>query len=388
MPDNPSPEKFPAEINPAAGATHGTEPLNRKATGKLIQDYFSEQHDKNLKEHLKARLTTLILRWVVGLAGAALFAGPIVRVILTEETDRQILSQPDGLVFLLPGLVLLLISFFETPWSRGWPAPMFLAIAVAAFDVYYFDTGPEWLIPLMVVIAALAFVAALVSYQFQQMATPKPLKELEKEIDELMEKQFREMIREAREKLPIPAHRLEGPGVQFLKSFPKMERLNRPEVLARVGTDKIPRVSPIGVVAIDFGTQNALVLEGAVDLKSGDCDYMTVHQFDYRDISAITWSGDAWMLSGGAAAGSPQASADQPNRDGAGSEQRATSRKPAPRREELAIRLRSHHDVTFVLRDALVSDRLKDKSFGHIERIEKVRAVWERLANARAAAPG
>ncbi|MBU1212585.1 MAG: hypothetical protein KJ587_15105 [Alphaproteobacteria bacterium] len=361
-------------------------PASRKAVERLLIDYFSKQHDRNLREYLKAKVTTLMLRWVVGLTGVALFLAPIIKVIITEETDRQILGQADGLVFLLPGLLLMVLSGVEPLWSRGWPAPMFLAIGIAAFDVFYFDTGPAWLIALMIGVAAMAFVAAVLSYSYQQKLAPKPLADLEKEIDELTAVQFRDFVRDARAHLPIPAGRLEGPGVLFLKCFPKPGRLNKPDILARIGTDRIPRMSPIGVSAFDFGEHDVLVLEGAVDLKTGDAVYLTAHQFAYQDISAVIWGSDVWPRPAAGVSGSKQMPAK--TEAGSGVMPTLSTKKPSVLRlEEFKILLRSTHAVEILFHDGSLAERLEDQDFGRIEDTAKIRAVWDALAKMRMMAP-
>ncbi|KUO53876.1 MAG: hypothetical protein APF80_16930 [Alphaproteobacteria bacterium BRH_c36] len=357
-------------------------PSNRKAIERLLIDYFSKQHDRNLREYLKAKVTTLTLRWVVGLTGMALFLTPVIKVILTEETDRQILGQSDGLVFLLPGLLLMVLSGIEPLWSRGWPAPMSLAIGIAAFDVLYFDTGPPWLIALMIAIAAMAFIAAVVSYVYHKNQVPKPLAELEKEIDELTAVQFRDFVHDARAHLPIPAGRLEGAGVQFLKCFPKRERLNKPDILARIGTDSIPRMSPIGVSAFDFGEDDVLVLEGAVDLKTGDAVYLAAHQFAYQDISAVIWGSDVWPRPVADISSSKQSTAKTV--PGSGVMPARSSKKPSVLRlEEFRILLRSTHAVEILFHDSSLAERLEDQDFGRIEDTAKIRVVWDALAKNR-----
>jgi len=368
------------------------EPANRAAIENLLNDYFTKQHDRKWNEHLKSRWTTLILRWVVGVIGVALFAAPIVKVILTEETDRQILGQPDGLVFLLPGLLLVAMSWIAALWSRGWPTPMLFAIAIAAFDVYYFDTGPDILIPFMVAVAALALAAGLISYVYNQRKEPKSLAELEKDIDDLTARQLKEFVRQARTHLPIPPSRFDGTNVHCLKCFPKRRRLNRPDILARIGTDKIPRMSPIGVCAFDFGEADVVVLEGAVDLKSGEAVYLSAYQFAYRDISSLIWHSDVWPKPGASVPGSspdPATVAVRTEDDGkiAATPSGRRSRKPAVLRlEEFKILLKSAHAIEILFHDGSLAKHLEDKNFGPVEDTQKIRAVWEQLASKRSAA--
>ncbi len=385
MQENASSGPGPATNGVSGSTPTGEAKAKRKAIENLLNDYFSKQHDRNLKEYLKAKLTTLMLRWVVGLTGLALFAAPIVKVILTEETDRHILGQADGLVFLLPGLLLMVLSLFEALWSRGWPAPMFLAIAVATFDVFYFDTGPAWLIPLMILIAAMAFGAAVLSYFYQQRQAPKSLADLEKEIDELTAIQFRDFVRDARAHLPIPAGRLEGANTHYLKCFPKRHRLNMPDIIARVGTDKIPRVSPIGVCAFDLGENDVAVLEGAVDLKSGEAVYLTVHQFAYQDISAVIWGSDVWPKSradGSASKSKPAMLEGRPEIVPG----RGSKKPPVLRLEEFKILLKSTHAVEILFHDGSLAGRLEDQDFERIEDTARIRTIWDGLAKKRAAA--
>lgn len=366
-------------------AFDGENQADRKAIETLLNDYFSKQHDRNLKEYLKAKVTTVMLRWVVGLTGLALSAAPIVKVIVTEETDRQILGQADGLVFLLPGLLLMVISLVGGLWSRGWPAPMFLAIAIAAFDVFYFETGPAWLIPLMIFIAALAFVAALVSYFYQRRQAPKSLADLEKEIDELTAVQFREFVRDARAHLPIPADRLDGNNTHYLRCFPKRDRLNVGDIVARIGTDAIPRVSPIGVCAFDLGENDVAVLEGAVDLKTGEAVYLTVHQFAYQDVSAVIWSSDVWPKSHATRSDDvPKVSKSEAGQETG--EARNANKPPVLRLEQFKILLKSTHAVEILFHDGALAGRLEDKDFERIEETDRIRAIWDALARKRSAA--
>lgn len=371
----------------------GQRPASPKVIDALISDYFSRHYERKWNEYLKSRWSTLILRWVVGLIGAVLFAAPIVKVILTEETDRQILGQPDGLVFLAPGLLLMGLSLFAALWSRGWPAPMSIAIAIAAFDVYYFETGPELLIPFMIAVAALALTAGLVSYLSSQRNAPKSLAELEGEIDELIASRFKTCLRHARAQLPIPAGRFEGTNVLCLRCFPKRQRLNRPDVMVRIGTDRIPRMSPIGICAFDLGDNDVIVLEGAVDLRTGNAVYVSAHQFAYQDISSLTWESDIWLSTAKNAAGANLKPAPAtPATTGQNTKPPVTGgrrgkRPPVVRLESLKIVLKGHDAVQILFQDGSLAKELEDKDFNPVETTGNIRAVWERLSSKRAAAP-
>ena len=153
-------------------------------------------------------------------------------------------------------------------------------------------------------------------------------------------------------------------------------------MLARIGTDGVPRMSPIGLAAFDFGPDDVLVFEGAVDLSTTQAVYMRVHQFTYENIVAANWSSDVWPPPVSAAIPQRAASA-QDAKGGSGSGKGNKERASVMRRDELQIRLRGQHDVNLVFRDGSLAERLEDKPFDRIEKMERIKDVWTRLSARR-----
>lgn len=355
---------------------------------KKLQAYLSKQLDSSIRaqvlEQLRARLATRILGSLVGCVGLILVAWPIGKVIYTEERDRQLLAQPDGLMFLLPGFVLLGIAVSMFISKRSWLLPMLAAIAVTALDVYYYNVGPEWLTPYLIPVMASCALIALAIAVGSALGTRKKtetVESVEQEIDAETDKQFRLLVEAAPALLPLPQGRMTLQRVDYLKTFPKRNRLHRPDIFARIGKDGIPRMSPIGVTAFDFGEKDVLVLEAAIDLKTGDYVYMTAHQFAYHDISAVIWSSDVWPKPGTFVSnyqvGEPKPEEPKGN-EGKGSD------KPVLRLEELDILLKSNHSLKILFHDGALADRLQNEKFNRIEDNKKIRLVWEKLAKARA----
>lgn len=347
--------------------------LSDKEIKALLRDYFSRRYDESVRRFLAAEATTRFTRWVIGLAGAAIFAAPFIKVILTEETDRQLIGQLEGQLFLLPGFLLLMIAGVAPLWAKGWPLPMALSIGVAALDLYVFQVGHVFIIYALLALAAAVFLWDIRSF-FSDRRKPKSVMEFEAHIDDWTERQLRKLIDQARVDLPIGPGRLNGGQTLLLKSFPKANRLARETIMARIGTDGIPRMSPVGLAAFDFGDKDLLVFEGAVDLNTTQPVYMRLHHVPYSSISSVNWSSDAWppeLAAQQAAAGSTAQS---------GGQTAGKSRTAMLWKDALEIRLRGHSDVSVIFRDGSLAERLEDKPFKGVEKIERIKEVWEKLA--------
>lgn len=347
--------------------------LSDKEIKALLRDYFSRQYDENVRQFLSAEATTRFTRWVIGLAGAAIFAAPFIKVILTEETDRQLIGQLEGQLFLLPGFLLLIIASLTPLWSKGWPLPMALSIGVAALDLYVFDVGHVFIIYALLALAALVFLWDIRSFLGER-RKPKSVKEFEAHIDDWTERQLRKLIEQARADLPIGQGRLNGSNTILLKSFPKANRLARETIMARIGTDGVPRMSPVGLAAFDFGDKDLLVFEGAVDLNTTQAVYMRLHHVPYSSISSVNWSSDAWppeMLAQQSGGGGSASGGGQPP---------SRLRTAVVWKDALEIRLKGQRDVSVIFRDGSLAERLEDKPFKGVEKIERIKEVWERLA--------
>lgn len=349
--------------------------LSDKEIKALLKDYFSRKYDENVRQYLAAEATTRFTRWVIGLAGAAIFAAPFIKVILTEETDRQLIGQLEGQLFLLPGFLLLMIAAISPLWSRGWPFPMALSIGVAALDLYVFQVGHVWIIYALLALASAVLFWDIRSFLGER-EKPKSVKEFEVHIDHWTDQQLRNLIEMARADLPIGSGRLNGNQTLLLKSFPKTNRLDREACMARIGTDGVPRMSPVGLAAFDFGDKDVLVFEGAVDLNTTRAVYMRLHQFSYDSISSINWSSDAWPPE---TAGGKSSPAEGPTPSGTG-QVTGKGHTVMVRKDALEIRLKGQHDVSIVFRDGSLAERLEDKPFKPVEKIEKIKEVWDKFS--------
>ncbi|MCH9806110.1 MAG: hypothetical protein K0U74_00090 [Alphaproteobacteria bacterium] len=349
---------------------------------KLLADYFSRKYDETVRQHLAAEATTSFTRWIIAAIGAALFAAPFIKVIITAETDRQLIGQQEGQLFLLPGFLLLLIAATTPIWRQGWMMPLALSIAVAALDLYVFKVGHVGIIYALLVLAAGVLLWDVRSFVGAK-RKPKSVMEFEAQIDIWTERQLRNLITQARKDLPIDEGRLAGDDVVLLKSFPKADRLNKSDVLARIGTDNVPRMSPVGLAAFDFGPDDVLVFEGAVDLNTTKAVYMRVHQFAYRHIAAVSWSSDVWPPKVSAAIPQRAASGGDAARGGHGGTGPKADRASVLRRDELQIRLSSQHLVTLVFRDGSLSERLANRPFERIEKMDRIKEVWGKLTAGR-----
>ncbi len=374
-------QSAPVMGQPLAGAGGATTAVDGGQSGgelsdrevkKLLNDYFSRAYDETVRRYLAAEATTLFTRWIIALIGAALFAAPFIKVILTPETDRQLIGQEEGQLFLLPGFLLMMIAFIPPLWRKGWPVPMALAIAVAALDLYVFQVGHVFIIWALLALAAGVLLWDAKAF-LEQRRRPQSVKEFEARIDAWTEAQLRNLVDTARQDLPTGSGRLAGDQVMLLKSFPKSDRLGKADILARIGTDGVPRMSPVGIAAFDFGADDVLVFEGAVDLATTRAVYLRLHQFPYNSISAVNWSSDVW----------PPEKVPGPKRSGTSGGGGKAAVKSVLRRDELQIRLYGHHDITLVFRDGALAERLEDQKFERIEKMERIKAVWRRLSERR-----
>lgn len=366
----PSPE---ANAKPAvASPEDGKDPGDREIQ-RLLKDYFSKKYDENVRRHLADEATTLFTRWVIAIIGAVLFAAPFIKVIITPETDRQLIGQQEGQLFLLPGFLLLIIAMLPPLWRKGWVLPMAASIAVAALDLYVFQVGHIAIIYALLALAAGVLLWDVRSFM-EDRRKPASVKEFESRIDDWTERQLRGLITAARIDMPLVDGRLRSDGVVLLKSFPKADRLDKAKILARVGTDGVPRMSPVGLVAFDFGADDVLLFEGAIDLATSKPVYMRLHQFRYDSIAAVNWSSDIWPpAEAGSAAAARRPEPAAPG-DGSGIGGRAMLQ-----RDELQIRLKGAHDITLVFRDGSLAERLENKAFLGIEKMDRITAVWQRL---------
>ena len=208
---------------------------------------------------------------------------------------------------------------------------------------------------------------------FSDRRKPKSVMEFEAHIDDWTERQLRNLIDQARVDLPIGPGRLNGGQTLLLKSFPKANRLARETIMARIGTDGVPRMSPVGLAAFDFGDKDLLVFEGAVDLNTTQPVYMRLHHVPYSSISSVNWSSDAWP---------PELAAQQASSSTAqsGGQTAGKSRTAVLWKDALEIRLRGQRDVSVIFRDGSLAERLEDKPFKGVEKIERIKEVWEKLA--------
>lgn len=361
---------------PATGQGEAAAPTSDptdKELKKLLHDYFSRAYDESVRRYLAAEATTRFTRIIIALIGAALFAAPFIKVILTPETDRQLIGQEEGQLFLLPGFLLMMIAFVPPLWRKGWPIPMALSIAVAALDLYVFQVGHVFIIWALLALAVGVLFWDIKAF-LEDRRRPQSVKEFEARIDAWTQVQLRKLVETARQDLPIAPGRLTGDAIMVLKSFPKSDRLGKCEILARIGTDGVPRMSPVGLAAFDFGDKDVLIFEGAVDLATAQAVYLRLHQFSYDSISAVNWSSDVWPPDTGIAKRAAPAGA---------SGAKSARSNPVLRRDELQIRLDGHHDITLVFRDGALAQRLEDRKFQRIEKMEHIKAVWQRLSRSR-----
>ena len=356
--------------NTATPQPAGSEDLSDRDIKRSLKAYFSREYDETWRRHLAEEATTRFTRWMIALIGAALFAAPFIKVILTAETDRQIIGQEEGQLFLLPGFLLLLIAVISPLWQKGWVLPMALSIAVAALDLYVFQVGHVAIIYALLAVSAAVLLWDARSF-LEERRKPKSVKEFEEKVDDWTERQLRRLIELARNDLPIADGRLTADSVVLLKSFPKVDRLDKAKVQARIGTDGIPRMSPIGLAAFDFGADDVVMFEGAVDLNTGEAVYMRLHQFRYDGISAVNWSTDVWPPEPVGSSGK------QGDREPVVS---AGHKRAIQRRDELQIRLKGAHDIRLVFRDGSLAERLENKAFKRIEKMDRIKAVFQKLA--------
>lgn len=342
---------------------------------RQLNDYFSRQQDRKLADFRIRQQSTLVTWVVMLLIGLVLALVPVVKMAITEAVDWQQMLEEQGQRFMLPGLFLVVIASISRLWTNGWPRPLALAVAVAALCFYAFQIGNVF------VIAALAFVAVVMLgwdlFDWLSGRTdPKELGELEKEIDGWIDEQFLGLRMRAAREVPIPPDRFDFLTI-MLKSFPKADRSRQVLKLARIGTDKKPRVSPIGVAGFGFGAESAVVFEGAVDLVSQGIVYARVHEFDFRDIVSLTWSSDA--------SPPPDTKSDTKSKLPAmlPTAAKIEESKVVPRRDQLEIRLASDQVVSIVFRDSTIHDNLRNQDFQPIEDLDKIRDVWFRLAEGR-----
>lgn len=278
-------------------------------------------------------------------------------------------------MFLLPGFLLLLIAAIAPLWRKGWPLPMALSVGVAALDLYVFQVGHILIIGALAALALGVLLWDIRSF-LEARRRPKSVREFEEHVDRWTERQLRKLVDTARADLPMAEGRLSGDNVMLLKSFPKSDRLDRGAIMARIGTDHVPRMSPVGLAAFDFGPTDVVVFEGAVDLRTTEAVYMRIHQFPYDSIAAVNWSSDVW----------PPEPADQKRGGGLaqqlGDHRGGKGKAAVLRRDELQVLLVGHHDISIVFRDGMLAERLEDRKFHRIERIDRIREVWRRLTHA------
>ncbi|MDX2287386.1 MAG: hypothetical protein NW217_01010 [Hyphomicrobiaceae bacterium] len=341
-----------------------------------LKSYFSGEFDRQLGWLRFYRQRTREARAATAAAGLLLLLFPPAKYTLTATVDWPNILQADAWKFLLPGALLLAVSLVNGLWSGGSLKAIAVILAIAAADIAIYGLAHNGIVYGLVGIAAVI----LAYHVYDRWRHPEPNANLESEIDAWIDAQFNGLIAAMKPALPVPAHRLDAITVR-LRSFPKLHRLRGFAIDARVGLDGRPRISPVGLAAFSFGDDNVLVLEGAVDLWTGQPVYSRAHLFRYADIVALSWSTDASPPDDPLHPMAPQHHADLEK-----AVRKDQGRNIMVRRDELQIRLKGQHTVTLVFRDSLVDKALSAKPFKPITDIDNIRAVWEELERRKDAA--
>lgn len=361
-----------AAPRPTAAATPYSQTLTDAEVKALLQNYFSGRHDQDVAARRALDRSSLVARIAFAVIGLVMVLWPMAMAALpmTVEAFRGLGSRPN-LALIVAGAVLVVIAVYRPVWSRGWPRPTALALLTAMADLHFVS-----LVHPFVVYAIGLLAAGLLGWDIVQWVrgyrAPAETADLEVQIDRWIGNQIQSLIATSRSELPVPEDRFAGHVI--LTCFPKLDRVAPDRIRARIGTDKKPRVSPVGLAMFDFGEETVVMFEGAIDLWSQKIVYARLHQFRYGDIVALAWSSDAYPP-GEKSVPPPTIVEKMRTFD----DRRAVVR----RKDELQIRLYGHRNVSVVLRDCGLHENLRNREFLAIEDISKVRDVWQRLSDGK-----
>lgn len=370
-----------ANAKPATSAPPTTKPTDREIK-RLLESYFSGRHDHDVAARRALERSSMLARVAFAALGASMIAVAVARVGVPGSMDalRQ-LGNFTNLALLVPGAVLIAIALYAACWSRGWPRPVALALLTVVADIYLMN-----LVNPLVCYAIATLAGGLLAWDVWQWIVgyqaPAAIADIEDQIDRWIEGRFQGLLEQARPDLPVPelsrSASLDTGDASSqrvtLKCFPKLDRVPPERVRVRIGTDKKPRVSPLGLAVFEFGEETVIMFEGAIDLWSQSIVYARVHQFRYGDIVALAWSSDAFPPN------------EKPSSPGSIVEKMRpfdSKRAAAGRKDELQIRLYGHRNVSVVMRDCAIHENIRNTPFQPIEDIAKVREVWRRLSEGK-----
>lgn len=368
----PVPLAAPAHEGGALAETGET-----RITKEIAAQYFSGVYSmKRMAWHRLRRVIEMLRLAVIAFGLAICAAAFYVTWRETGTTDLNAfyaaLSQRAFVLF--TGALVAVIGAVPMLWRYHWQLPLGVFALGMAIEIFLLDLGYKLHASVMVV-AALGVIV----YSYLRPRTAKPLedKELEEKLDLWIEQTVPEVVRKAN--LPVGGN-LAGSKAFVLKSFPKRDRSGNFEVLCRIGQNRRPRITPLGVAVFDLRPDSMVAFEGAVDLRSEAVVYARVHEFRYDDIVALLWTHDAV----------PSAKPPTPGAAMAGNAARVVRH-----RDVLEIRLVSGRSVSLVFNDSELLPLEKGKpanNVGLIEEVDKIRALWdqilERQARARAGRAG